>query len=204
MLPAGSEDRCLVISAGATWDWVALSYCRGGRSCFTLRKETLAEYTRAMAWTEIPLTIRDAIVGTRALGLRCLRVDAVCILQDSNEDWAAEASKMAKVYQNSPLTLAAARAPSSTARILTKRTSLLLTCRLPWSTTKLEANVVEREHIYPRNRPSDTPDDNPKRWPWSARGGHYKINYLGAPSFTETGGCFGDVLLCTLTRQVTV
>lgn len=36
---------------------------------------------------------------TRALGLRYLWIDALCIIQDSRSDWEKRASQMARVYR---------------------------------------------------------------------------------------------------------
>jgi hypothetical protein len=44
---------------------------------------------------------QDAISVTRALGIRYLWIDALCILQDSVKDWEQESANMAAVYTNS-------------------------------------------------------------------------------------------------------
>ncbi|KAF1997438.1 HET-domain-containing protein [Amniculicola lignicola CBS 123094] len=54
-----------------------------------------------------PQTFKDAIKFSRRLSIRHLWIDALCILQDSTDDWDREASAMAEVYANSHLTLAA-------------------------------------------------------------------------------------------------
>lgn len=45
-----------------------------------------------------PTTLQDAIIVTRALGLRFLWIDALSTMQDSAEDWTAEAGHMKDVY----------------------------------------------------------------------------------------------------------
>jgi hypothetical protein len=66
--------------------------------------------------TDLPQTIRDAVVITRRLGIRYLWVDALCILQGSDApakaDWERESSKMADIYGSAFLTIAAASARS--------------------------------------------------------------------------------------------
>lgn len=52
--------------------------------------------------------MKDAILITRQLGIRYLWIDALCIIQDSEGDWQAEAKEMARIYKNSLLTIAAA------------------------------------------------------------------------------------------------
>lgn len=58
-------------------------------------------------------TLRHAILLTRHFGIRYLWVDSLCIIQDSQEDWAAESVKMSDIYQNSVVTIAVPQAQST-------------------------------------------------------------------------------------------
>lgn len=60
----------------------------------------------------LPRTIRDAVHLTRALGLRYLWVDSLCIFQDSIEDWKSEVSMLPSYLSNSAITLAASSSAS--------------------------------------------------------------------------------------------
>jgi hypothetical protein len=64
---------------------------------------------KEIKFSGLPRTIQDAVSVTRRLGIRFLWVDALCIIQDSinGEDWTNESSKMADVYGNANLTIAA-------------------------------------------------------------------------------------------------
>lgn len=53
----------------------------------------------------MPLTLRDAVRVTRDLGLRYLWVDALCILQDCEEDWRRESERMVEVYGHAFVTI---------------------------------------------------------------------------------------------------
>jgi hypothetical protein len=64
-------------------------------------------------WDELPQTIKDAVIVTRALGIQYLRVDALCIIQVSQEDWEAESKKMADVYGGAFLAISAALGPDA-------------------------------------------------------------------------------------------
>lgn len=68
-------------------------------------------------------TMQDAITITRNLGFRYLWVDALCIIQDSEEDWQREASTMRNVYRRAALTLAVAAAEDHSSGIFTSRES---------------------------------------------------------------------------------
>jgi hypothetical protein len=64
--------------------------------------------TRGIPLSILPKTIQDAVNVTRRLGLKYLWVDALCIMQDSNNDWALESSKIGDIYGNATITIAAA------------------------------------------------------------------------------------------------
>lgn len=69
----------------------------------------------------LPKTLRDAIIVSRALGLQYLWIDAICIIQDSPEDWAEQAGKMAGIYQDAHLTISADNAEGSDSGFLADR-----------------------------------------------------------------------------------
>ncbi len=75
--------------------------------------------SRGIAIKDLPKNFRDAITITRRLGVRYLRIDSLCIIQDSNADWERDSKKMGELYQNAILTIAAATAETSTTGILT-------------------------------------------------------------------------------------
>jgi hypothetical protein len=56
----------------------------------------------------LPKTLSDAVAITRSLGIRYLWIDALCILQDSIDDWSKESVKMGSVYGHAYFTIAAA------------------------------------------------------------------------------------------------
>ena len=70
---------------------------------------------------DLPLTIQDSITIARRLGFRYIWIDALCIIQDSADDWEREAAKMHLIYQNSALTIAAFTASDSQPGILQSR-----------------------------------------------------------------------------------
>ena len=61
-------------------------------------------------FNELPKTFQDAVTINRKLGIRHIWIDSLCIIQDDDEDWRMESSKMASIYQNGFLTIAASRA----------------------------------------------------------------------------------------------
>jgi hypothetical protein len=56
---------------------------------------------------KLPPTFKDAITIVRLLGVEYLWIDSLCIIQDSAEDWAYEAGRMADVYGHAYVTISA-------------------------------------------------------------------------------------------------
>ncbi|KAN0104891.1 HET domain containing protein [Hyaloscypha variabilis] len=92
--------------------YLALSYCWGDRGNLVTTIENINERRRGIPWEEIPSTVQNAIEVTRKLGFRYLWIDALCIIQGPNGDWATESAKMGDVYNGAFLTISAAISPN--------------------------------------------------------------------------------------------
>jgi Heterokaryon incompatibility protein (HET) len=73
----------------------------------TTTKATLTSWQQSIPWDRLSKTFQDAILVTRDLGLQYLWIDSLCIIQDDANDWAVESTKMAKVYGDAHVVLAA-------------------------------------------------------------------------------------------------
>jgi hypothetical protein len=69
---------------------------------------------------------------TRSLGIKYVWIDALCIKQDSAEDWAREAAKMRDVYSGAVLTVVAANSPSTHSGMFSQRSSESLRATVEW------------------------------------------------------------------------
>ena len=109
IVEVGSEtqDPFLYVSHGEAGSWLSLSHCWGKEQTFITTLETLALRRKSLPMDDLPNTYRDAILITRRLGYQYLWIDSLCIIQDSKKDWAAEAQKMAMIYQNALVTISA-------------------------------------------------------------------------------------------------
>ena len=87
--------------------YATLSHRWGDQSFPRLLSSTLAAFEQNIPLAILPPTWVDAILVTRTLGLRYLWIDALCILQDSPEDWNKEAALMHRIYSNSFCNIAA-------------------------------------------------------------------------------------------------
>lgn len=85
--------------------YAALSYCWGTCPALKSTRFNLADHKRGLSISEMPLTLKDAVRVTRDLGLLYLWVDALCILQDCEEDWQRESGRMGEVYGHAFVTI---------------------------------------------------------------------------------------------------
>ena len=111
--PQGQDVLRLVETMGARGQYAALSHCWGPPSKHPLKttKGTLQYRLKEIPFKSLTKTFQDAVTVTRAIGLRYLWIDSLCIIQDDNSDWLNEASHMGSIYEKSQLTIAAAGAP---------------------------------------------------------------------------------------------
>ncbi|KAH7084573.1 heterokaryon incompatibility protein-domain-containing protein, partial [Paraphoma chrysanthemicola] len=105
------DDVRLVNSEGLSAPYVCLSYKWGGYipDCIT-KTESLQRNLTQLEWSKLPQLFQDVIHLTRALRIRYLWIDSVCIVQDDKSDWAKEGTQMAAYYGNAFITIAAVRA----------------------------------------------------------------------------------------------
>lgn len=73
----------------------------------SLNKDNLDLYKAEVPENKFDPLVKDAIAVTSRLGLRFIWIDCYCIIQDSLEDWKAEAAKMASIYENAFFTISA-------------------------------------------------------------------------------------------------
>jgi hypothetical protein len=104
LLHVGSEDKHphLVTNNGKvrSQKYVALSYCWGKTLPMTTTTANLDEMEQGIPFSTLPSTLQDAVSVARAFGVTYLWVDALCIIQDSNEDWIHEAAQMGDIFAN--------------------------------------------------------------------------------------------------------
>ncbi|KAI2603624.1 HET-domain-containing protein [Hypoxylon sp. NC1633] len=105
-------------SNGEKAQYAALSHCWGGVIPSVTTESNRAARTNDMDPNDLPQNFKDAIYVARALGIRYLWIDALCILQDSKADWFREAGKMSSVYTGATLVISALDAEASTAGFL--------------------------------------------------------------------------------------
>ena len=100
-----------LVYAGRNCRYVALSYVWGGpgEDYYTsMANAKSRNRPSGLEQSVLPATIVDAIQLTRLIGERYLWVDALCIIQDSQEDKAAQITVMDRVYGRAAVVIIAA------------------------------------------------------------------------------------------------
>lgn len=101
-------DSIRLESSDHSSPYVALSYCWGTTSTLTTTSQTLGKMLESIPVSSLPNTFLNAVRITRALGFHYLWIDALCIVQDSPEDWTTQVAQMHKIYAHSILTICVA------------------------------------------------------------------------------------------------
>ncbi|KAL3955672.1 hypothetical protein ACCO45_011235 [Purpureocillium lilacinum] len=109
--PDGPSALRLVPTQGIREPYIALSYCWGvtADDILTLTPKTYASMMQGITESDLAQAHRDTISLARALGIRYIWIDALCIIQGDEADWTKESKSMAQVYGNAALTVVAGR-----------------------------------------------------------------------------------------------
>jgi hypothetical protein len=107
------QSPFLYISSQEPGRYLALSHCWGKNSIIRTTKSNITMLRKRLDMSTLPKTFRDAIEITRALGVKYLWIDSLCILQDDMEDWENESARMTRVYHDAYLVLAASQSESA-------------------------------------------------------------------------------------------
>lgn len=122
----------LLETIGQRGRYVALSHCwvkqkddprkiLPGAGKYTTTSATLQQLKNAIVFDKLLPVFQDAILVTRTLGIQYLWIDSLCIIQDSENDWAVEAKQMGLIYERACFTIAATCAYDDSEHFLRKR-----------------------------------------------------------------------------------
>jgi hypothetical protein len=88
--------------------YICLSYKWGmGPTAMTTNK-TYRRLKKGVDIKYLPATFSQAAMLANCLNVEYIWIDSICVLQDDDDDWAEQTSKMAEIYGNAYLTIAAA------------------------------------------------------------------------------------------------
>jgi hypothetical protein len=105
-----SQPRLHISATNERSHYACLSYCWGGPQEVLTTKANLNENVKRLPIDRLPKTLQDAISVSKTLGLRFLWIDALCIIQNSQEDKAVEINKMGSIYRDATVTIFATSA----------------------------------------------------------------------------------------------
>lgn len=107
----------LVSNGTARGRYAALTHCWGGCIDIVLTKERLQDFKQRLPVECLAKNFKDALHICRELGVQYLWIDCLCIVQNSEDDWAAESSKMTSIYRNAFVTISALSSRGSSSGI---------------------------------------------------------------------------------------
>ncbi|KAF2181155.1 HET-domain-containing protein [Zopfia rhizophila CBS 207.26] len=122
----------LLITNGGVGKYATLSYCWGASHSSLISSSNMEEYRHHLDVATLPKTIQDAISVTRAISIPYLWVDALCILQDSDEDKTREIAMMEQIFRDSLVTLVAASSDNASRGFLQLRSGHSTAYRVPF------------------------------------------------------------------------
>jgi len=102
-------------------------------------KSNFEERTRSLDLSDLPLVFQDTIFLTRKLQIRYLWIDAICIIQDSAEDWRRQSSNMMSIYELCWLNVSACGSEVDQELFLKRNTRLTRRARLPASFSSIRS-----------------------------------------------------------------
>ncbi|KAK1513730.1 hypothetical protein CABS01_07136 [Colletotrichum abscissum] len=122
--------RKCVVDAPNDLPFAVLSYVWGSVDQVKLTSANIRELSRPQGlesvWSQIPTTVRDAMMVCERLGEAYLWVDALCILQDSARDRKIQILRMRSIYSAATFTIVAVSAKDAHEGLLTKRAGAVL------------------------------------------------------------------------------
>ncbi|KAI0888539.1 heterokaryon incompatibility protein-domain-containing protein [Annulohypoxylon maeteangense] len=103
----------LTESRDARGPYLALSHCWGTVKPLVTTSMNYETHRKGIRLQDLPASFQHAVLVTRYFGFEFLWIDSLCIMQDSREDWERECPRMADIYSNATVTIAASDAPNS-------------------------------------------------------------------------------------------
>ncbi|KAI2468969.1 HET-domain-containing protein [Annulohypoxylon bovei var. microspora] len=145
--------------------YACLSHCWGpSQSPIKTLTKTIDDFKMDIPWASLSKTFQDAVDICRRLRIDYLWIDSICIIQDSKDDWDKESLKMADIYENAYLTIAATMSLDGTGGCYASTDPETMYCR----------PVIENS-VYCRKKP---PEFNQfyrnKDWPLLSRAWVYQ------------------------------
>ncbi|KAK8015101.1 hypothetical protein PG990_008397 [Apiospora arundinis] len=182
----GSKGVRLVATDGLPADtaYATLSHVWGSPKTtapfLTTTKRTVSLDGGFIQFEALPPTFKDAVEVTRALDLRYVWIDSLCIIQDSPEDWHREAPRMAKIYSNAYVTIVATSAKSAQDGFLNRKAPEVSPAKIPYSIPTGSSIEVGHCYLQAKHTPScyHEPTMDLEAAVWNSRGWTFQERIL--------------------------
>ncbi|KAF2420546.1 HET-domain-containing protein, partial [Tothia fuscella] len=166
---SGERQYCRLIAPNKCelefMPYLALSHCWGKAATPTkTTMASLASHRERIPLAALPRTFRDAIDVANALNISYIWIDSLCIVQDDPEDWEREAARMASIYRNSYLTIAAVSAHNSSEGLFLDNPGSTKFIDDPFDSDK-----GRRVYLLPFTRGASKDSDPTHFWPLTSR-----------------------------------
>lgn len=125
---SGTKSIKLTEKVSSKARFACLSHCWGSTVPLRTTSHNIHKHQRKIKWDMLPRTFQDAVFLSRKLGIQYLWIDSLCIVQDDASDWDQESAKMASIYRNAFITLAASRASHSSEGLFSKAPASNIGC----------------------------------------------------------------------------
>lgn len=163
VLSIGSSIIQLRETSGEAGSYAALSHCWGSYPSLTTTTGTLDLHKREIKWELLGKTYQEAVVLTRHLGLDFLWIDSLCIIQDSVADWEVESARMAYVYKNATITIAASNAADGSVGLFRQCSGTPYIWRRGSYNIEL-STICRRSNLYDLNQRPYVTVEHPDQW----------------------------------------
>ena len=127
---------------GKMGSYVALSHCWGPKPIVMTVRSNYESHLSDIPWSALSKTFQDCITFAWRLEYRYVWIDSLCIIQDDRDDWAIEASKMAQIFSNAQLTIAATRSIDGAGGCFSQRSSEPISINPPKGFTPVEDSRI--------------------------------------------------------------
>lgn len=112
------KPRLIETASKPSLKYVALSYCWGNKGQTQTVEKNFNKHLARIPFDTLSKTSKDAMLITRYLGYDYLWIDALCMIQDNDEDKHREMSLMGDIYRYAVLTLCAEGSPGAQVGVL--------------------------------------------------------------------------------------
>jgi len=136
------EPRLELTSPGQRGSYIWLSYPWGLANFPRTTRENFGNFIEGLPFDSLPKTFQDAIYLAQKLGIPYLYIDALCFIQDSQEDWLHEAPRLPRYAAEATCTFAAISSTDPTGGLFGKRSNVdtLLSLKILSPTDQASSN----------------------------------------------------------------